>query len=300
VADSERIVICAGFAQGINLVLSSLANQGIRRVAIEDPGDDEYYELTRRFRIEAVPVPIDDRGIDVDALAASDARAVILTPTHQFPTGVPLAPDRRQALVRWASDRRATIIEDDYDAEFRYDRDPVGALQRLAPESVAMLGTASKSLAPTLRLGWLVCPTHLLARVVDEKRLTDRGSPGLEQLALAALIESGRFDRHLRQMRGVYAARRDTLVAALAKHAPAVTLSGLNAGFHAVAHLPDGADEQAIVEQARERSVGLHGMSLYRLGKSHGPPQLVLGFGNLSAAAIERGIKTIADLLGPS
>ena len=297
VADAERIVICVGFGQGINLVLRSLAGDGIRRVAIEDPGDDDYLEICARLGIEAVPVPIDDRGIDVGALAATGVRAVILTPTHQFPTGTALAPERRQALVAWAGEQDATIIEDDYDAEFRYDRDPVGALQGLAPDRVALIGTVSKSLAPALRLGWIVCPARLLESVTEDKRLSDRGSPTLEQLALATLIESGRYDRHLRRMRDVYGARRDTLVATLAEYAPHVALHGLAAGFHAVTHLRDGADERAIVEAARDRSIGLYGMSSYRPSGSAGPPQLVLGFGNLTEAAIARGIATIADLL---
>ena len=300
VLDPQRIVICAGFAQGINLVLRSLAQAGVRRVAIEDPGDDEYLELAARLQLEAVPVPVDERGIEVDALAAADADAVILTPTHQFPTGTALASDRRQALVSWANQRQATIIEDDYDAEFRYDRDPVGSLQGLAPDRVALIGTVSKSLAPALRLGWVVCPGPLVESVTKDKSLSDRGSPALEQLALAALIESGRFDRHLRRMRAVYGARRDRLVAALAAHAPGVALSGLAAGFHAVAHLPGGADEQAIVDQARDRAVGLYGMRDCRPSGLTGPPQLVLGFGNLSEAAIERGIALIGDLLRPS
>ena len=189
---------------------------------------------------------------------------MILTPTHQFPTGTALAPERRQALVAWADERDATIIEDDYDAEFRYDRDPVGALQGLAPDRVALIGTVSKSLAPALRLGWVVCPARLLESVTEDKRLSDRGSPTLEQLALATLIESGRYDRHLRRMRDVYGARRDTLVRTLAEQAPHVGLHGLAAGFHAVAQLRAGADEQAIVEAARARSIGLYGMSSFR------------------------------------
>jgi GntR family transcriptional regulator/MocR family aminotransferase len=224
-------------------------------------------------------------------------RAVILTPTHQFPTGTALASERRQALVAWANESDATIIEDDYDAEFRYDRDPVGALQGLAPEQVALIGTVSKSLAPALRLGWVVCPARLLDSVIEDKRLSDRGSPALEQLALATLIESGRYDRHLRRMRDVYGARRDTLVATLAEHAPHVVLQGLAAGFHAVAHLRPGADEQAIIEAALARSIGQYGMTSYRPGGATGPPQLVLGFGNLTEPAIERGIATVGDLL---
>ena len=297
VADPDRIVMCGGFGQGINLVLRSLAGDGIRRVAIEDPGDDDYLEISARLGIEAVPVPIDERGIDVEALAATGVRAVILTPTHQFPTGTALAPERRQGLVAWADERDATIIEDDYDAEFRYDRDPVGALQGLAPGRVALIGTVSKSLAPALRLGWVVCPPRLLDSVVEDKRLSDRGSPTLEQLALAMLIESGRYDRHLRRMRDVYGARRDTLVRMLAEHAPHVGLRGLVAGFHAVAGLRPDAGEHAIVEAARDRSIGLYGMSSYRFNGTSGPPELVLGFGNLTEAAIARGIAAIGDLL---
>jgi GntR family transcriptional regulator/MocR family aminotransferase len=297
VANPEQIVICAGFGQGINLVLQTLADDGVGRVAIEDPGDDDYLVICRRLGVEAIAVPIDERGIDVEALARTDVRAVILTPTHQFPTGTALAPERRQALIAWADERGATIIEDDYDAEFRYDRAPVGALQGLAPDRVALIGTVSKSLAPTLRLGWVLCPTGLLDALVEEKRLSDRGSPALEQLALAAMIESGRYDRHLRHMRRVYAARREVLIGALAKHAPGIRLHGLAAGFHGVVDLRDGADERAIVEQARARSIGLDGMSEYRPSGLDGPAQLVLGFGNLTEAAIERGIATIADLL---
>ncbi len=304
--DADRLVLCSGFAQGVNLVLHSLAENGVRRVAIEDPGDDEYEVICARLGMKAVPVAIDERGIDVDALAATGARAVILTPTHQFPTGTALASERRQALVRWAVESDATVIEDDYDAEFRYDRDPVGALQGLAPERVALIGTVSKSLAPALRLGWVVCPGGLLDAVTEEKRLSDRGSPGLEQLALARLIESGRFDQHLRHMRRVYAARRDVLLAVLREHAPGVVLHGLAAGFHAVAQLPAGADEEAIVAEARTRSIGLYPMSMYRLsdrsgqgarGGLGGRSELVLGFGNLTEPAIERGIAAIADLL---
>ena len=297
VAEPNQTVICAGFGQGINLVLQALADNGVRRVAIEDPGDEDYHEICRRLGIEAVPMVIDERGIAVDALASAQLRAVILTPTHQFPTGTALAPERRQALIAWARDRDATIIEDDYDAEFRYDRAPVGALQGLAPDRVALIGTVSKSLAPALRLGWVLCPSTLLESLTEHKRLSDRGSPALEQLALAAMIESGRYDRHLRHMRRVYGARRDTLIGALAERAPHVALHGLAAGFHAVADLADGADEHAVVEQARTRSIGLYGMSMFRPSGRGGPPQLVFGFGNLSDAAIRRGIRTIADLL---
>ena len=297
VAEPDRIIVCTGFAQGLNLTLRALAGCGIRRVALEDPGHVERQEVAR-CGLEGVPVAVDEYGIDVDTLTGSGARAVVLTPAHQSPTGVVLAPDRRQALVEWADAQNATIIEDDYDAEFRYDRDPIGALQGLAPQRVVAIGTVSKSLAPALRLGWIVCPPQLVDRIAEEKKYEDRGSPGIDQLALASLIESGRFDKHLRRMRTRYAAKRRALIDALAEHAPSVALSGLAAGFHAVAHLPNSLDEPEIVAKARERSIGLYPMSRYRADRQIQPPRLVLGFGDLSEAAIQRGIATIADLLG--
>jgi GntR family transcriptional regulator/MocR family aminotransferase len=299
VADPERIVICAGYTQGLNLVLRAVARQGVRRVAFEDPGHTSDRAAAERWGLETVPVAVDEHGIDVAALAATGARAVLLTPAHQSPTGVVLAPERRQALVEWADAHDATMIEDDYDSEFRYDREPVGALQGLAPHRVALIGTVSKSLSPALRLGWIVCPPAQLDAVVADKQRDDRGSATLDQLTLATLIRSGRFDRQLRRMRAVYATRRQALIDALARHAPAVELHGLAAGIHAVARLPDGLDEHAVAARARERSVGLYPLSRYRALPRDDPPQLALGFGDLSDAQIRRGIATVADLLAP-
>lgn len=296
-SDPERIVICSGFAQGFSLVLRVLAREQFRRFALEDPGHPENRAAAERWGLAAEAVPVDEQGLDVDALAASGARGVLLTPAHQSPTGVVLAPGRRQALADWAQANDAVIVEDDYDSEFRYDRDPVGALQGLSPHHTALIGTVSKSLSPALRLGWILCPTRLLDAIVEEKRQDDRGSPMLEQWALATLIESGRFDRHLRRMRHTYASRRQTLMAALGQHAPRVGLRGLAAGIHAVALLPDGLDEHEIIAAASERSIGLYAMSRYRVDGRSSPPQLVLGFGNLAEPPIRSGIAAIADLL---
>ena len=295
-AEPDRVVLCTGFAQALNLVVQALIRSGADTVAVEDPGDLDHRAMARYAGATVVPVPVDEDGISTAALARTDARAVILTPAHHMPTGGVLGPRRRQELVAWANERDATIIEDDYDAEFRYDREPIGALQGLTPDRVALVGSVSKSLAPALRIGWLVCPPALIDAVSEAKLLADRGSPLIEQLALAALIESGRYDKHLRAMRTKYAGRRSALVTALAKHAPGVPLQGLAAGFHAVLRLPDGSDEAAVVAEARRRSVGLYGISRYRDG-TPGPAQLVIGFGNLSESAIERGIATVADLL---
>ena len=295
--DAERVLICGGYAQGINLVLAALRGYGVQRIAVEDPGDRDGYDVAGHAGLEAVPVPVDERGVDVEALARTGARALVVTPAHQVPTGVVLAGDRRRALIEWATAADALVIEDEYDNEFRYDRQPVGSLEGLASDRVASIGTVSKTLAPALRLGWIVCPSWLVEAIADEKKMADRGSPRLDQLALAALIESGRYDRHVRHMRAVYAARRGALIEALATCAPGLELTGLAAGFHGVLHLPDGSGEQAVVSAARERSVGLYGMSQYRADGAVNPSQLVLGFGNLSISAIRRGVATIADVL---
>jgi GntR family transcriptional regulator / MocR family aminotransferase len=297
VADPEHLVICTGFAQGLNLVLRTLVAGGVRRVAFEDPGYRDQRTCAEYAGVEGIPVPVDERGIDVAALAAAGVGAVVLTPAHQSPTGVVLAPERRHALVAWAREHDTTIIEDDYDAEFRYDRQPVGALQSLAPDRVAMIGTVSKSLAPVVRLGWIVAAPRLVEAVAREKDLHDRGSPGLDQVALARLIESGRYDRHLRRMRAVYGGRRRALVDALDRQAPAVELRGLAAGFHGVVRLPEDLEEEAVVSAARARSIGLYGMSAFRANGATRPPELVLGFGNVSESAIKRGIAAIGDLL---
>ncbi|MCD9876632.1 MocR-like pyridoxine biosynthesis transcription factor PdxR [Streptomyces guryensis] len=298
-ADPARTVVCSGYAQGLHLALRALARDGVRVVAYEDPGGPATARAAAdEAGLTAVPVPVDEDGVDVRALDATGARAVIVTPAHQWPTGVVLAPDRRHALIEWAARRDGYVIEDDYDAEFRYDREPVGALQGLAADRVISIGTVSKSLAPALRLGWLLCPPALVAAVTDLKRIADRGSPALDQLALARLIESGRYDRHLRRMRTTYATRRTALVEALAQHAPAVRLSGLAAGFHAVAQLPSGVGERTVVAQARGRGVGLYGMSACRASGAGTPVQLVVGFGDVTERAIVAGVAAVADLLG--
>ena len=294
--DPELIVACTGFAQGLSLTVNALIRRGIRTIAVEDPGDQSHRTIAEYAGAEVVAAPVDADGVLIDALEATNARAVVVTPAHQSAYGGVLGPRRRQELVAWARDRDAIIVEDDYDAEFRYDREPVGALQGLAPDRVVLLGSVSKSLAPALRIGWMVVPPALFEPVAEAKLNTDRGSPLIEQLAFAALVESGRYDKHLRAMRTRYAARRAALVDALAEHVPGRTLSGLEAGFHAVLELSASADEQAIAAAARERGVGLYPMSTWRTDTT-GPPALVIGFGNLSERTIHQAVATVADLL---
>ena len=298
-AEPDRIIVCNGYAQGLSLALRVLADSGVRSVAFEDPGSPRTVGTAADAAgLSAIPVPVDELGIDVAALAATPACAVVVTPAHQWPTGVVLAPARRLALIEWATRHDGYIIEDEYDAEFRYDREPVGTLQGLAPDRVISIGTVSKSLAPALRIGWMLCPPDLVEPIARHKHTTDRGTPTLDQIALARLIESGRFDRHLRRVRTTYAARRTALLDALSEHAPAIAVTGLAAGFHAVAHLPDGTDEHQVIADARERAVGLYGMSVCRASCDVAPARLVLGFGNVGARAITEGIATIGNVLG--
>jgi GntR family transcriptional regulator / MocR family aminotransferase len=219
-ANPDQVLVCSGFAQGTALVCRALGRRGARRVAMEDPSHPGQRAIVAASGLEPVPVAVDDHGIQVDRLEAVGADAVLVTPAHQFPTGTVLAAERRGALVEWAQRNQAVIVEDDYDAEYRYDREPIGAVQGLAPDRVVYAGSASKTLAPALRLGWLVLPAWLTDAVAEQKALDDLASPALDQLALADLLGRGEVDRHLRRNRARYRARRDALVAALGVHAP--------------------------------------------------------------------------------
>jgi GntR family transcriptional regulator/MocR family aminotransferase len=304
-ASPAQMIISTGFAQGINLVLRALARQGaVTCVGFEDPGygsaqADETIRAVLGMGLEVRYVPVDEQGLVVSELDTSGAQAIVVTPAHQSPTGVVLSPARRHALTDWARRRGGFVIEDDYDSEFRYDKEPVGALQGLAPDQVFLLGTASKSLAPAVRLGWIHAPHALAAAVADEKEMSDRGSCTLDQLALATLLTTGRYDRHLRRMRTVYAARRTALTEAFARYAPRTRLTGLAAGFQAMAPLPPGADEAAVIAAARGRRVGLHGIADHcATPEAAASPALIMGFGNVRERAIELAIAAVADLLG--
>jgi GntR family transcriptional regulator / MocR family aminotransferase len=300
-AVAEDAVVVSGFRQGLAFVLATLAQAGIGRIALEDPGPREHDIIARRGRLDAVPVPVDDHGLAVGRLRETGARAVLLTPAHQCPTGVALSSSRRRALVAWADEVDGVILEDDYDAEFRYDRQPVGSLQGLNPARVIALGSVSKTLAPAIRLGWVLAPARFVAGIVEEKRLSSRGAPGLDQEALALLIETGRFDRHLRRVREIYRARRDVLAAEVEHAFGPGRLQGLAAGCHALLRLPDGTSERAVVAAAATMGVRVNGLDHYRFVAAAAeaepdprPPALVLGFGNVSEHQISRGIRTLA------
>jgi GntR family transcriptional regulator/MocR family aminotransferase len=284
VADPARVVVCPGTAGGLPLVWQALRERGARRVGVEDPGWREQAASARLAGLDPVPIPVDARGLDVDALRAADVDAVAVTPAHQFPTGVVLAAERRAALLAWARDTGGIVVEDDYDAEYRYDREPVGALQGLAPEHVVYAGSASKTLAPALRLGWLVLPADLAGPVAAR---TARGSSAFDQLALASLIETGHLDRHLRRTRRSYRSRRDALVDALGGR---VAITGVAAGLHLVARTDDAA---AIAARARTRGVAVQ--TLHEDCTTHRPqePALLLGYARESEPALRRAAELL-------
>jgi GntR family transcriptional regulator/MocR family aminotransferase len=296
VAGADDAVIVSGFRQGLTFALAALAGQGIRRIALENPGPRDHDLIARRAGLVAVPVAVDALVVDVVRLRETGARAVLLTPAHHCPTGVALGPARRRDLIAWAEEVDGVILEDDYDAEFRYDRQPVGSLQGLSPHRVIALGSVSKTLAPALRLGWVLAPPRFVAGIVEEKRLSSRGAPGLDQEALALLMETGRFDRHLRRVREIYRARRDVLAAEVDVAFGPGHLHGLAAGCHALMHLPAGSSEPAVVAAAAALGVRVNGLGHYAfVGTAASPPALVLGFGNVGEQQIRRGIRALAE-----
>ena len=297
VGQADRIVLCSGFTQGIDLVARLLQARGVRSVAIEDPGFGGLVRLFSTLGIATPRVPVDKRGLVIERLERTAATAVIVTPAHQFPCGSGMAPERRAALLAWAARRDALVVEDDYDAEFRYDREPLGALQGLAPDRVVYIGTTSKTLSPALRLGWLLAPAGLAAELASIKRRADRGSPTIEQLALADFLTSGQMDRHLRKMRSSYRLRRDALVAALREHLPRLHVEGVAAGLHLMVNLPPGTDERALIIAAREQSIRVFGAFAYRARPRRAPPALVMGYGSLHEHLIADGVQRLARLI---
>ena len=259
-ADPEHILVCAGFSHGLRLLGAVLRARGARTVAVESYGLDVHWNLLAAAGLRTVPLPFDERGTDPGEL--TDEAAVLLTPAHQFPMGGTLHRDRRAAVVEWARRTGGLVVEDDYDGEFRYDRQPVGALQGLDPDHVVHAGTASKSLAPGLRLGWLVLPPGLMEEVLAAKGGID-SCGSLDQLTLAEFLVSGAYDRHVRVARLRYRRRRDALVAELARRAPRVHATGIAAGLHVVLRLPPGT-EQSALRAAAWQGLAVHGLHRYQ------------------------------------
>ncbi|MFZ1153745.1 MAG: PLP-dependent aminotransferase family protein [Solirubrobacteraceae bacterium] len=286
-ATPEQVVVTGGLRQGVELLWTVLVADGARRVGLEQPGWRGMSETASDAGLLTVQLPVDEHGLVVERLESERVDAVALAPAHQYPTGTVLSPDRRVALIAWARARGVMVVEDDYDAEYRYDRHPIGSLQGLAPEHVVYGGSTSKTLAPAIRLGWLVLPAPLARNVAERQRRRGSMPAPLHQLALADLIERGELDRHLRRQRRFYSHRREALLESLARKLPEVRVSGAAAGLYIVLSLPQGVTERAVLAAARSRGIALEGAG--------GPsPTLVVGYANLPDAAVGRAVEELA------
>ena len=321
-----RIIVCSGFVQALSLLSTALRGQGAGTMAVESYGFGVHRDVIRAAGLATRPITVDSSGARVSELSAAPADAVLLTPAHQFPLGVPLTAQRRAAVLQWAGSGGALVIEDDYDGEFRYDRRPLGAVQGLAPDLVAYAGTASKSLAPALSLAWLVLPPHLVDVLVETKRMSDGHTGVLDQLTLDEFIRSGAYDRHIRRSRLRYRRRRDRLVALLADRSPDVAVTGIAAGLHAVLQVGRNlrqADEAGIVSRAARAGLTIKGLGEFRYHHDPGdwpghgagcspassddprhgpatelPAALVIGYGTPPDHAFAGAIDTLCDVLG--
>jgi GntR family transcriptional regulator/MocR family aminotransferase len=295
--DPEHVIVCTGFRQGLSLTCRWLHANGIEQVALEEPGWHAQRLIVEEAGLIVTPVPVDHDGIDVAALEDTGADAVVVTPAHQFPTGVRLSARRRAALIEWADRGDRLIIEDDYDAELCPER--VGALQGIAPDRVLYIGSASKRLAPGMRLGWMLLPSWLSWALISAKAIEDAGSEMAGQLALADFIARGELERHLRRMRLRYRERGERLLGALAETVPDWEPSTTGGGLHVMVMLPDGTDEPALLAAAARRGVGIEGLSLHSyLGDCR--PGLVMGHAYLAEPAIVRGVELLAEAMRQS
>jgi GntR family transcriptional regulator / MocR family aminotransferase len=299
----DQVMICNGFGHGFAVVLRALIARGVTAVAVEVPGYDEPRDQIRRAGLAIHPVPVDDAGLRVDLLRGTPVGAVVVTPTHQAPTGVVMTPARRAELAEWARATGGLVVEDDYDAEYRYDRHPVGALQGVLPDRVVYHGTVSKSLAPGLRLGWMVAPTDLMAELGPARKAIDHTTSTLVQATFVEFLERGDLDRHLRRTRLVYRERRDALVDALGEWLPDWTVGGVAAGLQASVTLPAGWDSAVVAGAARDHGVGVYPRKDELQDPAERSSSLALGYGTLRPDHIREGIRLLAaavESVGPS
>jgi GntR family transcriptional regulator/MocR family aminotransferase len=293
-ATAEDVVITHGGAEALSMMTAVLRAQGHESIGVEDPGHPGQLDLVREHGLRPVSVPVDCDGIVVSALPPS-VRAVVVTAAHQFPLGTTLHPARRHELLAWARSCDGVIIEDDYDAEHRYDRPALRAMQAMDPARVAYLGSVSKTLAPALRLGWLALPPALRTTTVARKKLTDLGCSPLPQAAFARLLRGGGYDRHLRRTRLTYRRRRDALLSAVASHVPAWQPVGVAAGLHVVLRLPSDMDDSVVSQRLADHGIHAPALSGYsRLGTY---PGLVIGYAATTPDRLRDAVREIAAIV---
>jgi GntR family transcriptional regulator/MocR family aminotransferase len=295
--EPARMVVTQGFTQALDLLCRVLSARGATAMAFETPSLADEWLTVRAAGMQIEPVAVDGDGLRTDRLAELTAAAIVVTPAHQFPTGAVMAPARRAALVSWAGREDRLIVEDDYDAEFRYDRNAVGALQGIDPGRVIHIGTASKTLAPGVRLGWMSLPPDMVDEVRAAKAAADSGSPAIDQLALADLLASGAYDRVIARARHVYRRRRDRLLAALSRELRHPRVEGTDAGLHVLLRLPSGVDDVAVAAAAAQQGIGVRGLSTMSLtGSADGG--LLLGYGRLPEERIDGAVTALASVIG--
>jgi GntR family transcriptional regulator/MocR family aminotransferase len=290
----DNLILTLGFLHSLDLLFRGLGHRGVKRVAVEDPSLPEQIAIARAHGIEVQPIVVDEAGLVVADLLDTDAEAVIVTPAHQFPLGTVLSPERRRALVAWARERDALIIENDYDAEFRYDGPPIGAMQGLAPEHTVYVGTTSKTLAPAVRLGWIAAPAKVTSALWDTQLGGSGGFTGLNGHLFARLLLSGSYERHVQQCRRDYRRRRDTLVEAISAELPQLRALGIAGGLHLTLQLPPGCDADRVADAARAEGIDIRPLSYYAHIPNQQEPGLVMGYGRLPPPGVPGVVAALA------
>jgi GntR family transcriptional regulator / MocR family aminotransferase len=294
-ADPERVFIASGAAHAMSILWHAVRERGARRVAVEDPEWPAIRATVEQAGLEVAPIRVDEHGLEVTRLEAAAVDAVVVSPTHQYITGVALAPTRRARLIAWARRHGTLIVEYDADAGYRYDRHATASLQGQAPECVAYIGSADTTLAPAMRLAWLVAPDHLVGEVAAQIEIAFAVPSALTQATYARLLDRGEIDRHLRRARRQYQARRRALIAALAQRLPDAAIDGATAGLHLIAWMPEDAEEAQISDAAARRAVAIHTLHHDAIVTSPRPPALLLGYGLIAEPAIARAVELLAD-----
>jgi GntR family transcriptional regulator / MocR family aminotransferase len=296
IATAADVVIRSGVSASVGQLCVSLRAMGIDRVAVEDPGWTRLRQVIESTGLRAEPVPVDHHGLDVEHLTRrDDVRAVLVTAAHQFPTGVVLAPHRRLELIEWARRNDGVILEDDYDAEFRYDRSPVGTLQGMAPDHVVLLGSVSKTLSPAIGIGWYVAQGRWRELL---ERSSGLGPSTLDQATFAELMAAGAYDRHLRAMQRRYKRRRDHVLAAVRRELPAWTIGGAAAGLHLTLTHPANLDTRRLVVAARDAGTRIVPLADYCMNADSAG--IVLGYGNIADNEVDPAIRSLATAFGAS
>ncbi|MFI6623113.1 PLP-dependent aminotransferase family protein [Streptomyces sp. NPDC050528] len=299
-ATPQDVTVCMSVTDGVRRICRALRADGITAVGCEEPGWTRLREVIRAAGLDPVPIRTDSGGLRTDDLAAhTGLRAVLTAPAHQFPLGSVLAPERRAALLHWARQVDGVVLEDDYDAEFRYDRRPVATVQGMDPSRVVLFKSLSKILSPALGIGWIVAPPHWTNHLHQADQTASQPPP-LDQLAFAALLESGAYDRHLRACRKRYRNRRDAVVQALAEQLPHAPISGIAAGLHLILRLPATLDTAAVVTAAAARSLRVADLTTYHATNDHADHGLVLGYGNLADNAVTEAVRQLHQAIQDS